>query len=116
MAKADGWPPKPAEASDHPAESTYVSQELAPHLGGQPLDGQSPNGHLNGRADNGTEDTASDVVGALQQLFAHNPQTREHAPDRLAMELYYSDYLDQEPSSEVVAAAMKVLDRWSGRA
>jgi hypothetical protein len=77
---------------------------------------QSSNGHLNGRACICIGDAASDVAGALQQLFDHNPETRGHAPDRLAMELYYSDYLDQEPSPETVAEVMKMLDRMSSRA
>lgn len=117
VAKPDGWPSKPVEASDYPMESAYASQELAPHLGGQHVDVQSLDGHLNGRVDSGTdEDTASEVVGALQHLFDHNPEARKHGPDRLAMELYYSDYLDQEPSPETVTAAMKTLDRMSSRA
>ena len=64
----------------------------------------------------GVGDAASDVAGALQQLFDHNPETREHTPDRLAMELHYLDYLDQEPSPETVADAMRMLDRMSSRA
>jgi len=116
VAKPDGWPPKPVEASDHLAESAYASQELASHLDGQHLDGQSPNGHLNGRADSGTEGMASEVAGALQHLFDHNPEMRGHAPDRLAMELYYSNYLDQKPSSETVVDAMKMLDSMRSRA
>ncbi len=115
VAKPDGWPSKQAEASDYPMENAYASQELAPHLDGQHLDGQSPNGHLNGRADIGDGSAASEVARALQHLFDHNPKTREHAPDRLAMELYYSDYLDQEPSPQTVAEARKMLDRMSSR-
>jgi hypothetical protein len=75
------------------------------------------NGHLNGRIDDAdTKDAVSEVAGALQQLFDHNPERREYASEQLAMELYYSDYLDQEPSYETVTAAMKMLDSVSSRA
>jgi hypothetical protein len=117
VAKADEWPPKPVEASDYPTESAYTSQKPASHLDSQDLDGQSSNGHLNGRIDDAdTKDAVSEVAGALQQLFDHNPERREYASEQLAMELYYSDYLDQEPSYETVTAAMKMLDSVSSRA
>ncbi|MGI9048030.1 MAG: AAA family ATPase [Rubrobacteraceae bacterium] len=87
------------------------SQKLAPDLDDQHLDVHNSGGHLKEDPGEPHRDTISTVAAALEKLFASEPEARNREPDRLAMELYFSDYLEWEPTPEEIVSAMDAMGK-----
>ena len=109
MTNFGGRPSKPETPSSVASNSARESQKLASDLDDQRLDVHNPSGHLKEESGESRVDTISTVVAALESLFALEPGARNREPDRLAMDLYFSDSLEREPTPAEVVSAMEVI-------
>lgn len=111
MTSSGERPSKPEPPSGTAPNSACESQKLVLDLDDQRLGAHNPGGHLNEGYVEPRTNTIPTVAAALEKLFASEPEARNREPDRLAMELFCSDYLEREPTLEEVVSAIDAMGK-----